>query len=232
MRIFLVGEGRHDIGDLAAGPPYRSGRPGFLQPVIEKFVTSEAAFDGTKVALLSKKRVSRRREALEGQARVAVALATNAESDLLVFVRDLDRGGGTGRQKAAADIRRMSEEIRRGCETHTAEDLKCVPGIACRTVEAWALGDRAAVAETCSFAEPVELPDGKGPEELWGAPRDPSSNHPKMVLKRILGRDGTQRDLSAIAERADLKAVRKSCPLSFEPFAAELEEAAAAPGST
>jgi Domain of unknown function (DUF4276) len=230
MKVFLVGEGRHDIGDLAAEPPYRGEKPGFLQPVVEKLVRSEAAFDGAKVTLLSKKRVSSRREALEGQARLAVALATNAGSNLLVFVRDLDRGSGTGRRKAAAEIKRMSEEIRRGCETHAAEDLQCVPGIPCRTIEAWALGDRAAVAELCGSTEPVELPDGKAPEDLWGKPRDPSSNHPKMILKRILGRDGTQQDLSTIAERADPKAVRESCPLSFEPFAAELEGAVAAHG--
>lgn len=228
MRVFLVGEGRHEIGDLAVAPPYRDGRSGFLQPVVEKLITTETAFDGAKVALLSKKRVSRRREALKGQVRLAVALATNAGSDLLVFVKDLDRGSGTGRRKAAADIKGISEEIRRGCEAQAAGDFKCVPGIPCRTIEAWALGDRAAVAELCGSAKPVELPDGKAPEDLWGKPHNPSSNHPKMVLKRILGRDGTQQDLSAIAERADPKALRESCPLSFRPFAIELEEAVAA----
>lgn len=223
MRIFLVGEGRHDIGDLAADPAYRGGSPGFLQPVVEKVVGGKPTFEGAKVALLGKKRVSQRGEALEGQARVAAALAVNAESDLLIFVRDLDRGSGTGKKQAAADIKRMCGEINRGFRSHADASLGCVPGIPCRTIEAWALGDAKAVIDACPAVTSVDLPDGKDPEKLWGKPRNPESNHPKMVFKRIVGDEPTQAIMSAIAARIDIGNLREACPLSFEPFVSKLE---------
>jgi len=223
MRVFLVGEGPHDIGDLADAPDFRGKRPGFLQPMVEKIVGARAAFDGSKVALLGKKRVSRRGEALEAQAERAAVLAINAESELLVFVRDLDRG--SGRRNAAADIQCMSDEIRRGSGCRPDDKLTCVPGVACRTIEAWALGDGDAVAIACGLDDAVGLPGGKKPEQLWGKPRDPASNHPKMVLKRIFGDGPDREDFAAIAEHADIDAMRDSCPLSFAPFVAELEAA-------
>jgi Domain of unknown function (DUF4276) len=225
MRVFLVGEGPDDIGDLAGHPSFRGGRPGFLQPIVEKIVGSRAVFDGSKVALLSKRRVSRCQEALEAQAELAAALAVNAESELLVFVKDLDSGSDSRRRNPAADVRQMSNEIRRGSSSSSGSELECVPGIACRTIEAWALGDRDAVVAACHLGEAVELPNGKKPEELWGKPRDSSSNHPKMVLKRIVGRKPTREDFAAIAEYANVDTIRDSCPISFAPFAAELEAA-------
>ena len=225
MRVFLVGEGPHDIGDLAGGPAFRGKRPGFLQPIIEKVVGSRAEFDGAKVALLGKKRVSRRGEALDAQASLAAALAINAESELLVFVRDLDGGSGRDKRKAKSDIRRMSADIRRAAEPWSGESPTCVPGIPCRTIEAWALGDLAAVDAACRPSVPAELPAGKGPEDLWGKRHDPDSDHPKMVLRRIVGGDVTREDFASIAERSDVENVRQACPLSFEPFVAELEAA-------
>lgn len=182
MRVFLVGEGRHDIGDLAAAPPHRGSDPGFLQPVVEEIVGPRVEFDGQKVSLLGKKRVRGLREALERKAWVASVLAQNAEADLLVFVADLDRGSGMGKRRATVDISRKSNVIRRGCETNTGGQLECVPGIPCRTIEAWALGDLAAVESLLGTGKSIRLPGGKGPEELWGAPGDPKSNHPKMVV--------------------------------------------------
>lgn len=230
MNIFLVGEGRHDIGDLANGPPYRSGDPGFLQPIIEKIVGSGVRFDGQKVSLLGKKRVRGLSKALEEKAWRACLFAENAEADLLVFVTDLDKESksGTGRKESARDFAVKREQIMRGFRAY-AGSLRCVPGIPCRTIEAWAMGDRVALAEVSGAAEPIKLPNGRrSPEGLWGAPRDPQSNHPKMVLRRIFGRRVTQGDISSIGERADVSAVRKKCPLGFEPFVVELEEALAA----
>src|SRR5258705_10100661 len=225
MRIFLVGEGPHDIGDLAGDPGFRGGQPGFLQPIVEKIVGARAVFDGSKVALLGKRRVSRRKEALEAQAELAAVLAVNAESELLVFVKDLDGGRGPRRRNPAADVQEMSDEIRRGSDFSSDDELICVPGIACRTIEAWALGDGGAIAVACGLGEAARPPDGKAPEELWGKPRDPTSNHPKMVLRRIVGEKPARDDFAAIAEHADVDTIRGSCPISFEPFAAALEAA-------
>lgn len=228
MKVFLVGEGRHDIGDLAAESPYRNGKPGFMQPVITRLIGADVSFDGQKIALLGKARVSRSKDALAKKAFIAGLLAVNAGSDLLVFIADLDRGSGTGTRSARADIERRSAAIKGGADEAAAADgLDCVPGIPCRTVEAWAIADLAAVAALTDSSAPVRLPKGKGPEELWGKPRDSDSNHPKMVLERMLGRPATQDDLSRIAASADLILMRSECSLSFDPFAAKLEAAAA-----
>jgi len=225
MRVFLVGEGRHDIGDLAVSPPYKGGQPGFIQPIVERALETQVSFDGQKISLLGKERVAGLREVWARKAWLAGVLAMGAESDLLVFVADLDKGSGTSRQTAAADIEKRSKAIKEGCEAGTAGELPCATGVACRTVEAWALGDLMAVAELIGAEHPVQLPACKKPGELWGKPRDPKSNHPKMVLKRILGRMATQRDLSWIAERSEIEVIRTSCPLSFGSFLSELEEA-------
>jgi len=233
MKVFLVGEGRHDIGDLAKEPPFRSGRPGFLQPVIESVAGSRVTFEGQKVSLIGKKRVSGLKEVAEKKAWMASLLAENVGADLLVYVRDLDKESGTSksRRETIGAIARKREQIVRGCEAYT-DAIRCVPGIPCRMIEAWAMGDLVAVAQVSDFVTSVKLPSGKGPEELWGERSDPMSDHPKNVLKRIFGGKYTQEDMRRVAELADIRMVRKKCPLSFEPFAAELEEAVAALGST
>src|SRR5215470_2935831 len=104
MRVYLVGEGRHDIGDLAIAPAYRGREPGFMQPIVERIIGSEVAFDGQKVSLLGKSPVRAPREALARKARTAAQLARYSESDLLVFVTDLDKGNGLGQKAAAVDI--------------------------------------------------------------------------------------------------------------------------------
>jgi hypothetical protein len=226
MRAYLVGEGPHDIGDLAAAPPYRRNRPGFIQPIVEKVVGSDVSFDGQKVSLLGKVRVTTLRQALARKAFVAALLAEDAGSDLLVFVMDLDRGTGTGSRAAAADIEKRRAAIRSGCEAGAGGGLGCAAAVPCRTIEAWALADRAAIASLLDSSDPVVLPENKKPEDLWGQPRKTGSKHPKVVLAQILGRQASRADLSEIAERADIKRLRESCPLSFEPFASDLEAAA------
>jgi len=60
------------------------------------------------------------------------------------------------------------------------EDLpeRSAVGIAREMIEAWLLADPA----LCS---PDQLPK-RPPDALWGAKQDPSSNHPKRVLERIV----------------------------------------------
>lgn len=226
MRVFLVGEGPTDIGGLAAEPPYKSDGPGFIQPIVRKVVGQGVSFDGQKVSLLGKVRVRTLRQALARKAFVAAMLAEDAGSDLLVFAVDLDRGSGSGRRAAESDLEARRRAIHAGCREAAEDKLACAAAVACRTIEAWALADRDAVATAFGIARPIELPGGKEPEELWGRPRDPAGNHPKFVLARIIGRKASRDDLSEIAERADIAQLKRACPLSFEPFLAELEAAA------
>lgn len=180
MIVFLVGEGPDDIGDLAKEPLYRMGNPGFLQPIIEAVVGPGVSFDGQKISLLGKKRVQGLRRALEEKAWRASLFASNADADCLVLVTDLDKEGKRGKSKRESEreIAAKREQIIQGFQA-SGGSFPCIPGIPCRTVEAWAMGDANATAAVCGFSGRIELPDGKGPEELWGAPRDPQSNHPK-----------------------------------------------------
>lgn len=219
--VFLVGEGPHDIGGLAAAPPYESGSPGFLQPVVERLLDRRTEFSGQKVSVLGKKRFQGLKDALARKGYIASVLAENAGAEVLVFVTDLDGGNNvrTERQREA-EIERKTEAVREGANASGAQ-LICVAGVCCRTIEAWAMGDLAAVEAIAG--KPVELPAGKKPEDLWGKPRDPESDHPKSVLARMLGRVASQEDLNEIASRADLQAVMTNCSISFAPFAADLQ---------
>jgi hypothetical protein len=187
-------------------------------------VDSSASFRGQKISLLGKKKIKGLSDALARKAAIAAALAQSEGADLLVFVTDLD-GGSRTRTKVQkrSELERKGQAIGEGAELGEAE-LRCIPGIPCRTIEAWALGDMATVELIGGDRD--HMPAGKLAEELWGKVRDPSSNHPKMVFERVLGRTATRRDFSEIAERADLTRVRRNCSLSFEPFADALEECA------
>jgi hypothetical protein len=194
--------------------------------VIEQILGAGTEFEGRKISLLGQQRVVGLEDVWERKAWLATQLAYVDEADLLIFVSDLDGGTGSGRRRAEKDIRERSGAISRGAQVAGYGNLDCVSGIACRTIEAWAMGDLDAV-ERVATDKGLSLPSGKGPEDLWGKPRDPRSNHPKMVLARLLGETASQKQLALIAELADVAAIRQTCPSSFEPFVAALEASGA-----
>lgn len=181
----------------------------------------QTEFKGRKLSLLPKARTRSLGDALARRGLMAALIAEQQGAELLVLVTDLDRGSGR-KDRPARAIEQKQVPIARGCGEAEAE-VAHVIGIACRTIEAWALGDLAAVGSI--GAGRAALPPGKNPEQLWGKPRDPGSNHPKFVLARALDRRATSDDLRRIAEQADLEQVAMSCPLSFRPFWEELEGA-------
>jgi hypothetical protein len=56
---------------------------------------------------------------------------------------------------------------------------------------------------------------------------DSGSNHPKCLLRRALGREPTADDFADVAKHSDPSTLRRTCPLSFVPFADDAEDAAA-----
>jgi hypothetical protein len=64
------------------------------------------------------------------------------------------------------------------------------------------------------------------PEEVWGDKRNPASDYPKCIMKRLLRRDATADDFAAVAARSRVDRVRSTCPQSFAPFADESAAAA------
>lgn len=219
MVAFLVGEGPNDIGGLSRPPGHQTDTPGFLQPVVRKALDCSPAFRGRKLASLPRNRLRGATNVLTHKAAAAAAIAETQGADILVIVTDLD---GRSAQRDRRQARRMLEVKRRALRQGVKGFTSAV-GVPCRTVEAWALGDLNALKML--FGDGVDAVPAGSPEDLWGGSRDADSNHPKQVLRRVVGRKATTDDLNAIAEASDLAVLRDRCPMSFDPFATDLAAA-------
>lgn len=231
-RVFLVGEGPTDIGDLVELPGYRDGREGFLQPLLRQMAAGGVDldfFDGRKLTLLKKQARHEPPHHLQTRkAAQALALASVLGADALVFSCDVDKAHGTAK---AAERRRRLREIRESIEAGFAHARKTDPdavriltaaAVPARMIEAWALGDREALAELLDI-DAARL-DYRPPEELWGNEDDPASNHPKCVWRRITE---DQIAHAEIGERARPRVLERTCPESFVPFARDVDAALA-----
>jgi hypothetical protein len=226
-RVFLAGEGVSDIGDLARPAGFRDGGEGFLQPILRSIVGDgfDLVFEGAKLTMLAKTRVRTPAALFTRHAAQAYALAEVEECAAVVFATDVDRERGTKRTRAEARerIATLRSSIKRGFADAAAEsgrDLLTVIATPCRTIEAWALGDPAALGEVAG--ERVDPTVCSRPEDRWGDEDDPDSDHPKRMLQRIVG---DRPDLATIAELASPEAVAAACPLSFAPFVKEVQTA-------
>jgi hypothetical protein len=233
IRVLVVAEGRSEIGDLGAlgGPATRRAKPrtaGFIPPILRRVLGVDVIVEAQKITNLGR----------YGDAKVpghgaraakALAVAMQSDYDLLVFVKDVDRTGAT--KKSDLERRRKVEavqaEIQTGFDTvNGAEHVERVKATPCRMIEAWALGDPKAVADV------ADRKSARGscpaqPELLWGDEKNPDSDHPKCLLRRVLGRDADAEALEDIAESVSLETLKKSCPESFAPFHQELTRAEA-----
>jgi len=232
-RVFLVGEGPDDIGDLAEHPAYRKGREGFLQPILRGLVAGrvELGFDGAKITHLPARPIRNPGKGHARKAAQALALAHVENADALVFVKDVDRTAGSA--ASAIERRKRIDETRRqivaGFEAARSrapvgKDIAAIAATPCRMIEAWALADWDAVCAAAGAEHPDEAKPPK-PEDLWGNEDDPASDHPKRVLERALGRRATRDDFAEIAGGTRVNEISARCPDSFRTFAREVEHA-------
>lgn len=226
LRVLIVGEGRSDIGDLDAlrapqGRRERRPTEGFVPPIVRRLVGGKIELEAQKIANLGRSDGMRRPPGHGDRAARALALAAAGDFDLLVYVKDVDKEGG--RKKSNVErrqtLRNMHDEIDAGfAAVAHAANVTRVKATPCRMIEAWALGDPVAIARVLRTKRAsVKVPSR--PEELWGDERDPESNHPKCVLRRVLDRPPDAETLEEIALEANIATLRTSCPESFEPFA-------------
>lgn len=219
MLIFLSGEGKRDVGGLA-DPDY--GDPedeGFFQPLLRRLVDGPVEFCGVTPLSLGRKPPRSLTGKLEQRAHQAVALADALGCDLVVIHTDADEKAA-GKNAPKKYVSRRAQ-VQRGIDAAGGDRPPAVPAVPIATTEAWALADPEAVkARRGHTKHGNDL--RKAPETLWGAPHDPGSNHPKMLLERALGHPASHREQAAIALTMDLDVARKRCPLSLEPFIAEV----------
>lgn len=95
------------------------------------------------------------------------------------------------------------------------------------TVEAWVLGDEASINEVTDAATPPSRP-----EALWGAKQDPTSNHPKQVLTRLVGKRLSTEGFARAGSVALPSRLCVSCPESFIPFSKEVADFSGLPPCT
>lgn len=232
-RVFMVGEGPSDIGDLSRERMYRNAenpREGFLQPVVRNVVGPDLElefFDGRKLVHLPPGGKNQPPQNLQTRkAAQALALATELNADALVFSCDVDKAHGTAtKTERRKRLRALRESIHDGFEHVRSADpearqVATAIAVPARMIEAWALGDRAALAKVLEVD--ASTLNYAAPEELWGRDGDPASNHPKSVWNRVTGK---QIEFSVIGEAADPEVLRASCPDSFGAFAEDVDHA-------
>lgn len=228
--VFIAAEGPSELGELAGAPQWRSpGRPreGYFQPTLRKLLGEDVAFEGQKITLLGRFDAKQKLKGHADRAAKALRLASTLVEGcrVLVFAHDVDKASGEKRNatERARRVKALHEEIEAGfAAVGGADHVLRVKATPLRMIEAWALGDAAAVqAVAGKDGEPAAIP--RHPEETWGDERDRASGHPKCVLRRALGRDPTPEDFAEVARGADIHVLRASCPASFAPFADEAE---------
>lgn len=180
-KVFVAGEGASDIGDLCRPRAFRSGREGYLQPILRKLGGDDVALelDGAQIRTLGRTRIKTPAKLYSTHAAQAYAMAAVGGADVVVFCHDVDRVPGTKRSmhEARKQMAEITASVERGFADARREAgmaLATVVATPCRTIDAWALGDPAAL---------VRVADGELSVEVC---RDPeASGAPSMTPRAI-----------------------------------------------
>lgn len=213
MKVFLVGEGRNDLGDLCDMPQYRKGDTGYFRPLLRTMLGASTEIDGIKITLLGRDQPKSKAKAARKKAHHAVAAALAMDAEFLVYTADGDNDFASRRRALATDL--------------ANDDIPWAIAMPKATVEAWLLGDsgsRAAIG--------VPGLQRTSPESLWGNQHDPTSNHPKQVLRRLTAGELRQDHYDAGGAAAQPSRLCTTCPESFRPFAIEVAAVSDRPACT
>jgi hypothetical protein len=225
-KILLCGEGPTDYGN----PQYGSHdwEEGPIQSLIRKSVNGDIEFTYATKEDVRKKRIQRRTSAkVPGHGAKAYQLcliaADQGDIDNIVCYVDADREHGSGKSRLEAQ-RRLQEvynQISNGFQQFNQErSQNSIPMVPLKMIESWLLADEQAFTQY--YGRQPTNPSLPGqPELIWGDENDPTSDHPKNYLKRVLEQynDQANRDtFKSIAEEIIIDTLRRRCSLSFELF--------------
>ncbi|WAS96898.1 hypothetical protein [Nannocystis punicea] len=224
-RVLFLGDGKHDIGV----PDWPTDEPFPARGVVPHLAESVAAIDSSgslampwshpRLARFQPKNRPRRTLGYEAKIRAAQLQIEHGIHlvDGLVCVVDEDNDRDRRGLPAAA-------------HAHTSERCPIVCGVAVRSIEAWTLGARRAIAEALGTTpDMVARTCPSGPvEDLYENTGD-RSRRPKHILQRLaeeLGRMTDSLELrEEIARHTDPDELCVACPAGFAPFAAALRAA-------
>ncbi|SPF35236.1 conserved hypothetical protein [Candidatus Desulfosporosinus infrequens] len=225
-KVLLCGEGPTDYGRQKYGS--KEWEEGPVQSIIRKSVQVDIEFTCViKNGVRDVKIQRRTSEKLKGHAVKAYKLCVMANElgdiDNIVCYVDADRDQGSS--KSARDAKKRVQDIYNEIQMGFAQfsatrSESSFPMIPLKMIESWLLADE--IAFTACFGKPPTRPSlPRQPELIWGDENDPTSDHPKNYLKRVLeqyGEQGTIEIFICIAKNMTTDILRRKCPISFEQF--------------
>lgn len=130
MKVYLAGEGVHELGDWFHHPGLRRGKdkPGLIESLLFKLGLDHEVVGATPWKAIRKFRPGDRRPAETRNVLGAVLDADEAGAEALVFVRDRD-----GDPDREADVERGINE------STTFTEIRVAGGAAAQEIEAWLL---------------------------------------------------------------------------------------------
>jgi len=196
MKILVVSEGKHELGD--------AGHEGALVVLVRRTLTQSADFVTERISD-PKVRVHWRRGEGQGFVKRSLAWIRFAERhscDALVLVIDQDGYAEREREIAAA-------------QSDARLTLPRALGVAIRTFDAWMLADERALSQVLCR----ETSRQKDPEGI----RDPK--HTCRELLDGSGNPMSQAEFyAAVANAVNIELVSERCPRGFSPFADRIHE--------
>lgn len=220
LRLLVFAEGKHEIGDH----DWRTNRrlEGWIQPLLRRLLpNAQIQFEvrriGEMLTLPRRAGQGIRQKGLTRKGHMAAWSCLNSDGmDAVLFVTDADsRDRGEWQQKI--------DDIRDGLgKQPEVVAIACVPK---STSESWLLCDADFWQGQLGLNAGNQLPGH--PEDLWGYPHDPGSNHPKMLFERYCRLSGVEANAQTRARIADgmkLETWRQVCPVSGASFDRDLQQ--------
>lgn len=129
-RVFIAGEGRHELGDFCRDPPFRSGAPGLVEILVRRVATVPVVVaDGICWKAIRKYRFGGFASADERAVVGLHLLALEAGCDVVVFVRDED-GEPDRREAVKRGLAQARERFPR---------VSAIGAVAVQSLDGWTL---------------------------------------------------------------------------------------------